>query len=105
MTEIVDGMNAGILMWGDADIQMSPFGIPVTYFEHTPSFSHLNGVIGVTLAVTGVVPAGKEQTRTVAGVVAFLKCNIPAAMALRDALNGALLLAQPTPESESGKAN
>lgn len=104
MTEIIDGLNAGICQWGGVEIQMSPVGIPVTYFEHAASFSHLNGVIGITLTVTGVVPAGGDKTKTVAGVATFLKCNIPAAMSLRDAINGALLLAQPV-EKPDGPAN
>jgi hypothetical protein len=104
MTEVIDGLDAGVLNWGDVKIQISPVGIPITYFEHTPSFSHLNGIIGITLAVTGVVPAADDKTRTVAGVVTFLKCNIPAAIALRDAINGALLLAQPV-EKPEGPAN
>lgn len=95
MTEIIDGLNAGVIVLGGEEVQMSPLPLLITYFEHAPSFSHLNGIIGVSLTVGSVVPAGSSQTRTVASVVTTLKCNIPAAMALRDALNGALLLAQP----------
>jgi hypothetical protein len=41
---------------------------------------------------------------SVASVAAHLKCNIPAAKALRDALDRALLLARPV-ENPEGKAN
>jgi len=58
----------------------------------------------VTLTVTGNVPTADEGVESVAAVVAHLKCNIPAAHALIQALQSALLLAQPT-ENETGKAN
>jgi hypothetical protein len=64
----------------------------------------LNGVIGITLTVTGNVPLADGSVATCAAVVAHLKCNIPAALSLRDALNQALLLAQPV-ENPEGKAN
>lgn len=105
MTEIIDGLNAGVLKIGGVDVQMSPVGLPITYFEHAPSFSHLNGIISIALTVGSVVPGGGEKVLTIAGVVTTLKCNIPAAIALRDAINSALLLAQPAQEGESGKKN
>ena len=104
MTEIIDGLNAGVIRLGGEDVQMSPIALPITYFEHAPSFSHLNGIIGIALTVGTVVPVGTETTRTIASVVTTLKCNIPAAIALRDAINGALLLAQPV-EKPEGKTN
>jgi len=104
MTEIIDGLNAGVIRLGNLDIQLSPVPLSITYFEHAPSFSYLNGIVGVALSVATVVPNGASKTREIASIVTTLKCNIPAAIALRDAINGALLLAEPA-EKPEGKSN
>jgi hypothetical protein len=96
--------HTGILKIGDVEAALSPIPLPVVYFDGSPSVSHLNGIIGVTLVVTGNVPLSDKGIQMVASVVAHLKCNIPAAVALRNALNDALLLAQPVEKSE-GPAN
>jgi hypothetical protein len=85
-------------------IPLSQIPLPIIYFEHVPSLSHMNGIIGVTLAVGANVPMGGDKVAPCASVAAFLKCNIPAAIALRAALDSALLLAQPV-EKPEGKAN
>jgi hypothetical protein len=85
-------------------IPISAAPMPVIYFDGSPSLSHLNGIIGVTLVVTSNVPMGNGQIRLVASVAAHLKCNIPAAQGLKAALESALLLAQPI-EKPEGKAN
>ena len=74
---------------------MSPLPLHITYFEHAPSFSHGNGTIGICLGVSIAVPDGAQKARTNAAIVTTLKCNIVAAISLRDAINAALLLAQP----------
>jgi hypothetical protein len=89
---------------GGASIPLSSVPMPIVYFDAAPSLSHLNGVIGVTLTVTGNVPTADGNIIQVASVVAHLKCNIPAARALRAALDSALLLAQPV-ENPTGKSN
>jgi hypothetical protein len=89
---------------GGKPVPLSNMPLPVVYFDGVPSLSHLNGIIGVTLVVTGTVPSSDGNIIQVASVVAHLKCNIPAAMALRGALDSALLLAQPV-ENPEGKAN
>jgi hypothetical protein len=104
MADVMDGLNAGVMRLGNLDIQLSPLPLSITYFENAPSFSYLNGIIGVALSVATVVPDGANNTREIASIVSTLKCNIPAAIALRDAINGALLLAQPVEKSE-GPAN
>jgi hypothetical protein len=91
----------GMMPWGKEVVALSPTPMPVVYFDGVPTFSHLNGVIGVTLTVTGHVPNGEGGADICASTVAFLKCNIRAAMTLRAALDSALLLAQPV----DGKAN
>lgn len=93
----------GVLRIGGQDVVMSQTPLNVVYFDGVPGLSFLNGVVGVTLVVTGNVPNG-ETVINCASVVAHLKCNIPAAIALRDAINSALLLAQPV-EKPEGPAN
>lgn len=94
----------GAMKLGEAVVAFSPIPLPVIYFDGAPGLSHLNGIIGVTLTVTGNVPTADRSVTSVAAVVAHLKCNIPAAIALREALNSALLLAEPVDNPE-GKAN
>jgi hypothetical protein len=84
---VVAHIGDGVLKWGDAIIPLSMLPMPVVYFDASPSVSYLNGVVGVTLTVTGNVPIGDEKIAMCAAVVAHLKCNIPAARALRDALD------------------
>jgi hypothetical protein len=102
---VVAHIGAGATeMGGGAMVPLSAIPMPVLYFENAPSLSHLNGIIGVSLTVGGNVPTADGGITQCASVVAFLKCNIPAAMALRAALDSALLLAQPV-EKPEGKAN
>lgn len=100
MTEIIDGLQAGVLN----GVQMSPWPLTVVYFEEAPTLTYTNGIVGITLAVRANVPGPNETVLNVASVVAYLKCNIPAAVALRNAIDSALLLATPAAQSE-GKAN
>ena len=94
----------GSMNIGNNEITLSPIPIPVVYFDSAPSLSYLNGVIGVTLVASGNVPGPNETVISVASVVAHLKCSIPAALALKSAIEGALLLAQPV-EKPEGPAN
>jgi hypothetical protein len=94
----------GLMPWGTEVIALQGTPLPVLYFDSAPALSHLNGIIGVTLTVTGGVPTETGSVVNVGSVVAYLKCNIPAAIALRGALDQALLLAQPV-ENPEGKAN
>lgn len=95
----------GSTIFNGEPVALSPIALPVIYFDNTPSVSHMGGIIGVTLTVTGNVPQANGSTAVVAGVVAHLKCNIGAALALRDSLNSALLLAVPAEQPPEGKAN
>ena len=89
---------------GGKIIPLSQIPMPVIYFDAAPSLSHQNGIVGVTLIVTGNVPTSNGNIIQCASVVALLKCNIPAAISLRAALDSALLLAQPVQNPE-GKSN
>ena len=96
--------KSGSILWGKETIALQSQPLPVVYFDHVPGLSHANGVIGITLPVTGNVPNETGGVMSVASVAAHLKCNIPAAKALRDALDRALLLARPV-ENPEGRAN
>jgi hypothetical protein len=101
---MTDSPAAGAILWSGQKLPLSPLPLPILYFDDAQSLSHLNGIIGVTLTVTGNLPDGEGGVFNCASVAAHLKCNIPAAMALRAALDNALLLAQPV-EKPEGKAN
>jgi hypothetical protein len=75
---------------------------PFIFYEGTPAFGVLNGVINITLAAhqTLARPDGTVATEQV--VVAYLRGSVLAARILRDSIDRALLLAAPTGE---GKAN
>jgi hypothetical protein len=61
-------------------------------------------ILASTADASGGVPTADGGVSNCAAVVGFLKCNIPAAIALRDAIDSALLLAQPI-EKPEGKAH
>lgn len=101
---VIAHIGTGSIELSGVRVPLSDTPLPVIYFENAPSLSHLNGIIGVTLVVTGNVPTGDGSIVSCASVVAHLKCNVPAARALRAALDNALLLAQPL-EKPGGKSN
>jgi hypothetical protein len=68
---------------------------PYIYFEGAPNFGFANGIVTVTLAANRhLLRDGAPVTDIVA--TAHLRCNVPAAIELRNALDGALLLAART---------
>jgi hypothetical protein len=91
---VVAHIGAGAMVLNGVNTPLSATPLPILYFDNALSLSHLNGVIGVTLVVTGNVPTTDGRVIECASVAAHLKCNIPAAMALRGALDNALALAQ-----------
>lgn len=76
---------------------------PVIYFEIAPNFGCNNGIVNVTLAVGRHLANDKGGVDVDAVAAAFLRCNIPAAIDLRNALNSALLLG--TPAAGGSEAN
>jgi hypothetical protein len=67
---------------------------PHVYFEGAPNFGFGNGIISITLAANRhLLRDGAPVTDAIA--IAHLRCNIPAAIELRSALDAALLLAAP----------
>jgi hypothetical protein len=68
---------------------------PYIYFEGAPNFGFSNGIVTVILAANRhLLRDGAPVTSVVA--TAHLRCNVPAAVELRIALDGALLLAART---------
>lgn len=68
---------------------------PVLYFEEAPNFGHTNGIVNITLAAYRSLPDAEGDITTDLIVTAHLRCNIPAALALRKAIDDALLVATP----------
>jgi len=87
--ETIPSVQGGISAIGSAQA-------PFLYFENAPTFGALNGVIQITLEAQRIFPtdAGTAVDRV---VVAHLRMNIPAAMSLKGAIDGALLLVTPGP--------
>jgi hypothetical protein len=68
-------------------------GVPFLYFDHAIAFGHLNGVIQVELMASALVPIkGGIEVQFVP--TARLRCNVPAATDLLQAIQGALEMAQ-----------
>ena len=65
---------------------------PYIYFEGAPNFGFTNGIIAVTLAANRHLLRDSAPVRDVVAT-AHLRCNVPAALELRNALDAALLLA------------
>lgn len=68
---------------------------PFLYFEEAPTLGYMNGIIRITLE------AGRQYSPTLGEVVtdrvvvAYLRTNIQGALALKAAIESALLLANP----------
>ena len=70
---------------------------PFLYFENAPAFGTMNGIIKVTLTATRDLPQPNNKIASDHVVVAHLRMNLAAARALKAALEGAILLASPSP--------
>lgn len=74
---------------------------PFLYFEDASAFGFLNGVVRITLEAVRTVPSGQGNGVISDRVItAHLRMNIPAALSLKAAIEGALLIARPA-ESET----
>ncbi|MEJ0094519.1 MAG: hypothetical protein WDN46_14110 [Methylocella sp.] len=75
---------------------------PFIYFDIVPFLGHVNGIGMITLTAQRQIstrPDGSAHTDH--AVVAYLRGNIPAFLALKSAIDTILLLAQPTPQGPS----
>ena len=70
---------------------------PFLYFENAPAFGTMNGILKVTLTATRDLPQANNKIASDHVVVAHLRMNLAAARALKAALDGAILLASPSP--------
>jgi hypothetical protein len=86
--EVIPSVQGGISAIGSAHA-------PFLYFEDASAFGHLNGIIRVTLEASRIFPTGAGQVGIDRVIVAHLRMNIPAALSLKAAIDGALLLANP----------
>lgn len=74
---------------------------PFIYFEEVPTFGHMAGIIRITLDAIRIYPGEEPNTvKTDRVLVAHLRTNLLGAQMLRDALDKALLMANP-PETEA----
>jgi hypothetical protein len=70
---------------------------PFLYFENAPAFGTMNGILKVTLTATRDLPLANNKIASDHVIVAHLRMNMAAARALKTALEGAILLASPSP--------
>ncbi len=81
---------AGFLPFSDLASAHAPF----LYFEDVPTFGLLNGIVRVTLEASRLYSVSPQDGATADRVVvAHLRMSIPAALSLKAAIEGALLLA------------
>jgi hypothetical protein len=87
--EVIPSVQGSISAIGSAQA-------PFLYFENASAFGIMNDIVQITLESQRIFPAdGRVAADRV--VVAHLRMNIQAALSLRAALDGALLLANPGP--------
>ena len=92
--EIIPSVEGGISAIASAHA-------PFLYFEEARAFGHLNGIIRITLEAARILATGTGEIAFDRVVVAHLRMNIPAALSLKAAIDGALLLAAPTPQAKN----
>lgn len=68
-------------------------GVPFLYFDHVVSFGHINGVIQLELSANILTPIQKGVEVQITPV-ARLRCNVPAAADVLQAIQNALEMAQ-----------
>jgi hypothetical protein len=71
---------------------------PILFVEGAPSFGFSNGIVNITIAAARHLPAG-DDLATDYVAVAHLRCTIPGAIDLKNAIDAALLMAKPAPDS------
>ena len=71
---------------------------PFLYFEAAPTFGYLNGIVQITLVALRPMPGPTGLPVSDQVVVGHLRMTAIAANALKAAIDGALLLAQPAAE-------
>jgi hypothetical protein len=87
----------------DEPLLTDPDHAPIIYFDGVGPYGHYNGIVHLTLGAYKHLPSGDGENDVLASQVAtaFLRCNIEGALALKDAIDAALLMAAPV----EGEAN
>ncbi len=88
--EVIPSIQGGISAIGSAHA-------PFLYFEAAPAFGILNGVVQITLEAQRIFPTESDSPAIDRVVVGHLRMNVPAALSLKAAIDGALLLETPGP--------
>lgn len=103
--EAVPVTHISSMKLGTEAITVARDPLAIIYFEEAPASSHVNGLISVTLTTVAPIATSEPgQVKYIAAIVGVLKCNIPAALALKAAIDNALFLARPV-ENPEGPAN
>lgn len=68
---------------------------PFLYFDSASAFGHMDGVIRITLEALRDMPTPGSAVSLDLVIVAHLRMSVPAALSLKAAIDGALLLAAP----------
>jgi hypothetical protein len=74
---------------------------PIIFFDEAPVFNNYNGIIGMTISTNVSVPDGKGGIASEQVASAYLRGNINAFLALKNAIESAMLLGAKT----EGEAN
>lgn len=69
---------------------------PMIFFDGAPTMATFNGIIALSLSAAFYEAGSDGQVKVSQAVVAHLRTNIVGAKVLREAIDKALLLAQPT---------
>ena len=90
--EIIPSVQGGISAIGSAHA-------PLLYFDAASAFGVRNGVVRITLEADRIFPTGGggEAAAVDRVVVAHLRMSAPAAMSLKAAIEGVLLIEAPGP--------
>jgi hypothetical protein len=67
---------------------------PFLYFDGAPTFGFSAGIVSITLEALRFMSVGPQVTRDRV-IVAHLRMSLPAAQSLKEAIDGALLMARP----------
>jgi hypothetical protein len=78
---------------------------PILYFDNVRVLGHNHGVIRITLEALRDLPATRKRPTMDSVIVAHLRMGVPAAQALKAAIENALLLAAPPAGAPGGKSN
>ena len=76
---------------------------PFLYIDNASAFGYFNGIVRITLEAGRNMPTPGQALSVDRVIVAHLRMNIPAALALKAAIEGALLMAAPA-AGASGEA-